>query len=117
VCNEVLIELAKKSALPIPVEKVGKWWWKETEIDLLGLQRKSGKVLAVEVKWSDISYREAKTLILELEMKTKQVQFAKKAVVGVMAKKIDEKESLRNEGFFALDLQDIQKMGSNPRNK
>jgi hypothetical protein len=108
ICSEVLIEMIRKESLPIRIDKIGRWWWKETEIDLLGLERKSGKALAVEVKWSDTNYCEAKKLLLELETKTQQVRDAKQATLGLMAKKIKEKERLRKEGFLALDLNDIK---------
>ena len=31
ICTEILVEMAKRNMLPIRMEKIGKWWWKETE--------------------------------------------------------------------------------------
>ena len=108
ICREVLVEMARKSLLPIRAEKIGKWWWKETEIDLLGLESKDGKALAVEVKWTDLDYHEAKKLLLELAAKAQKIRNVKEATIGLMAKKIEGKEKIRSEGFMALDLQDIR---------
>ena len=112
ICREILVARAKDGTLPIRVEKIGRWWWKETEIDLLGLEKRSGKALAVEVKWSELTYLEAKRVLSKLETKTLQVRDVKESTYGLIAKKLQEKERLRNEGFFALDLQDFKKTDS-----
>jgi AAA+ ATPase superfamily predicted ATPase len=110
VCCEVLVEAAKRGMLPIMVEKIGRWWRKETEIDILGLEKKGMKALAVEAKWAELSYREAKSLLSDLAVKTAQILEVKESVKGVMAKKIEDKERLRTMGFLALDLQDIKQL-------
>ena len=115
ICREVLVEMAKRNLLPIRVEKIGKWWWKETEIDLLGLERRRGKALAVEVKWTDLDYHEAKRLLLELAAKAQQVRDVKETTIGLMAKKIEGKEKIRSEGLMAIDLQDISERNTIPR--
>ncbi|MGQ9719429.1 MAG: ATP-binding protein [Nitrososphaerales archaeon] len=107
ICCEVLVEMAKRNLLPIQVGKIGKWWWKETEIDLLGLEKKATRALAVEVKWTDLDYHEAKRLLLELTAKAQQIHDVKESILGIMAKKIENKEKIRSEGFIAIDLQDI----------
>lgn len=110
VCCQVLVEMAKKALLPLRVEKIGKWWWKDEEIDILGLDKGKSKALAVEAKWTDLDYREAKRLLSELAVKAHQVKDVRECVVGVMAKKIANKEKIRNEGFIAFDLKDVAAM-------
>lgn len=114
VCREVLVEMAKRDTLPMRLARIGSWWWKETEIDLLGLDAKSRKVLAIEAKWSNIDYLEAKRLLAELASKTRHIKEAKEATFGLIAKKIGEKEKIRSEGFLALDLGDIEKLAPKP---
>ncbi len=36
-----------------PFERIGKWWEKEKEIDIVGLNQKTKEVIFGEVKWSD----------------------------------------------------------------
>lgn len=108
VCIEALAEMAKKNLLPLQVGKIGKWWWKETEIDIVGL--KGEKALAIEAKWTDLNYQEAKRLLSQLNIKANQIPKAKERILGVIAKKIEDKEKIRSEGFIALDLQDIAKL-------
>ncbi|MEM2914105.1 MAG: DUF234 domain-containing protein [Candidatus Bathyarchaeia archaeon] len=104
---EVLVKMAKRNLLPIQVEKIGKWWRKEIEIDLVGLKRKERRALAVEAKWTELDYQEAKRLLSKLTAKAQQIRDVKETIVRIIAKKIVNKEKTRNEGFIALDLQDI----------
>src|SRR3990172_5327334 len=111
VCGEILVEMAKTNRLPIRADNVGKWWWKETEIDLLALDTKSRKTLAVEVKWSDLRYHKAKKMLADLVAKAQQIRESKENTLGLMAKKIEDKEKIRGEGFMVIDLQDIDLLG------
>jgi len=104
ICCEVLVKMAKKNLFPIRVGKIGKWWWKETEIDLLGLEKKENRALAVEVKWTDLDYHESKRLLSELTAKAQQIHNVKESILGIMAKKIENKDKIRSEGFIAIDL-------------
>ena len=42
---------AKEGALP-HFEQMGRWWSKDTEIDLVGLNKEEGSILFVETKWN-----------------------------------------------------------------
>jgi len=107
ICTEVLVDMTKKNLLPPQIERIGKWWWKETEIDIVGLESKGKRALAIEAKLTELEYQEARRLLSELTAKTKQIHDARECLLGVMAKKIANKERLRNEGFLAFDLQDM----------
>lgn len=107
VCAEVLVEMTKQNLLPVQVEKIGKWWWKETEIDIVGLESKGKKALAIEAKLTELNYQEAKRLLSELTVKAKQIHNVKECILGVIAKKIEDKEKIRNEGFIAFDVEDM----------
>jgi len=108
ICSEFLVEMAKRNLLPIRVERIGRWWRKETEIDLLGLEKRGKRALAVEAKWTDLDYQEAKRLLSELTIKAQQIHDVKECIVGVVAKKVENKEKIRDEGFIAIDLQDME---------
>lgn len=114
ICAEVLVEMARRNLLPLQIGRIGKWWWKGTEIDVVGLEGKGKgrKVLAIEAKLTELSYQEAKRLLSELAVKAEQIRDAEKRILGVMAKRIEGKEELRNEGFIALDLQDMANLAA-----
>ncbi|MGQ9460914.1 MAG: ATP-binding protein [Candidatus Bathyarchaeaceae archaeon] len=105
--TEILVEMTKQNLLPVKVEKIGKWWWKETEIDIVGLESKGKKALAIEAKLTKLNYQEAKRLLSELTVKAKQIHNVKECTLGVIAKKIEDKEKIRNEGFIAFDVEDM----------
>ncbi|MDO8627826.1 MAG: DUF234 domain-containing protein, partial [Candidatus Diapherotrites archaeon] len=76
------------------------------EIDLIG---KNGKeVFAFEFKWSELSSKEATSILNGLEGKTnhllKKISGLK---FGLVAKKIEGKQKLRDEGFLVFDLEDF----------
>lgn len=110
ICIEVLVEMTKQKLLPIQIENIGKWWWKETEIDIVGIETKSKKALALEAKMAELNYQEAEKLLSELSIKAKQIRNVKDCILGVMAKKIVDKEKIREEGFLAFDLEDMTKI-------
>jgi len=104
ICCEVLVKMAKRNLFSVQVEKIGKWWWKETEIDLLGLEKKENRALAVEVRWTNLDHHESKRLLSELTAKAQQIHNVKESILGIMAKKIENKDKIRSEGFIAIDL-------------
>ena len=76
------------------------------EIDLIG--KTGNEVFAFEFKWSELSNKEATSILNELESKTKYL--AKEIAglkLGLVAKKIEGKQKLRAEGFLAFDLEDF----------
>jgi len=100
--------MVRKNIFPVKVSKIGKWWRRETEIDVVGLE--NSRALAIEAKWSEISYQEAKKILSQLSTKARQIHSVEECILGVMAKRMEEKERIRSEGFIALDLQDIAKL-------
>ncbi|WP_129582721.1 ATP-binding protein, partial [Methanolobus psychrotolerans] len=106
VAKEILITLNKQQKLPFRFTGIGKWWKKETEIDLIAFDKMSRNALFCEVKWKHLSEREASGIIEDLKEKAKKVDGAWKQDYCLIAKKIDGKEKL---DFLAFDLADIRK--------
>ena len=112
-CKEVL----PRFQLPIQPNKIGKHWGKarglpkgenEYEIDLVCLDENRKEAFFVECKWSDLKEKEAWKILEELREKSKFVDWKrKKEYFGLVGKKILGKETLRKEGFFVWDLEDI----------
>lgn len=76
------------------------------EIDLIGKNGK--KAFAFEFKWSELSSKEAASILKELEGKTKLMPKKLAGLqLGLVAKKIEGKQKLRAEGFLAFDLDDF----------
>ena len=97
--------------LPVKFNKIGRWWHKDREIDLVCLDETKKEALFIECKWSNLIEKEARKVLEELEEKSKFVDWdRKKEYFGLIGKKIKNKEKLRKEGFFVWDLEDFKKM-------
>jgi len=110
VCREALVEMAKRNMLPIGVQRIGRWWRRETEINILALETTSRRALAMEAKWSQIDHREAKRILAGLAVKAAKIPEVEESIQGIMAKEIEGKEEIQREGFMALDLQDVKNL-------
>lgn len=113
VAVEFLTEMKRKRLLPFPFTTLGKWWLKDDEIDVVAIDE--GKLVAtfLEVKWSTLNKEDCEKVLRNLVAKTSMFRGdVKKENFGVIAKKIAEKEYLRDKGYFVFDLKDFELLGS-----
>ncbi|ASJ00307.1 ATP-binding protein [Thermococcus gorgonarius] len=91
--------------------KLGRWWHKSEEIDLVALNEREKKALFVEAKWKEPSEREARGVLRDSERKAGLVGLEDwKKSYGLVAKKVEGKEGLREEGFLVWDLADFERL-------
>jgi len=88
--------------------RVGKWWYKGTEIDLVGVRK--GEVAFFEVKWRDMSCGDAIKVLRRLEEKAEAVELKGKRSYGLIARKIEGKDKL---GDYAYDSSDLSEKNTN----
>jgi len=89
---------------------LGRWWHKEQEIDIVGLDESSGTALFCECKWSSLSRADAQRVLSALERKSAEVRWrndSRNPVFCLIGKHIEEKEELRAGGYRVLDLDDV----------
>ncbi|WP_456395488.1 DUF234 domain-containing protein, partial [Thermococcus sp.] len=111
IAREFLIQLNKAGKLPVRFTKIGRWWHKREEIDLLALNEQEKRAFFVEIKWKDLSLREAKGVLRNLEGKAELVGLdGWENFYGLVAKGIKGKEELRAEGWFVWDLADFERL-------
>ncbi|HWQ96340.1 MAG TPA: ATP-binding protein [Candidatus Methylomirabilis sp.] len=104
VLNEFILNL-----LPA-YQKIGKWWHKDEEIDIVALNDEKKEIVFVECKWSRLGVREATKILTDLKRKANLVKWhnsERKEHYGIIAKTIEEKEILRENGYLAFDLKDF----------
>ncbi len=53
VAMETLIHASKRDRLPFKITKIGKWWHRDKEVDVVAFNERSGDILFAEVKWRD----------------------------------------------------------------
>lgn len=107
ISKQFLIEKAK---LPFKFTKIGKWWHKDKEIDLVAINEKTKQILFIECKWKDLKEKQARKILEELKEKSKSVDWNnnnRREFFGLIAKKLQGKEKLRKEGYKIYDLRDF----------
>lgn len=70
-CRQFLWDLAQRGELPFRLQKIGGWWVKDAEIDIVALHEERREIVFAECKWSR---RKVGTNILEdLQKKARRV--------------------------------------------
>jgi AAA+ ATPase superfamily predicted ATPase len=95
----------------LPGYKLGKWWYKHEEIDIVAFNEKAKEVWFIECKWSDLGKMDVKRIIKELERRSELVKiddgkWTKR--YGVVARNVTNKEDVKCCGVV-LDLDDFRK--------
>jgi AAA+ ATPase superfamily predicted ATPase len=102
--------LYRKNLLPFTVTKIGKWWHKNKEIDLVVANEKDKKIAFFEVKWSTLGEEEVSRITKKLKEVSKEVDWfndKRTEYFGVIAKEVESKEKLKKEGYFVFDFKDL----------
>lgn len=111
ISKEFLIELGKQERSQIVFSKIGKWWKKNHEIDLIAINSNTYDIFFFECKWKELKEGTARKLLEDLKIKSISVnwnQDDRNEHFGVIAKKIENKEKLRANGYFVFDLTDFK---------
>lgn len=75
--------------LPVSFPRIGPWWHREQEIDLVGLDPQKKRALFVECKWKVLEQKEVEIILSELERKAEGVDWhnkERKEMFAVVAK-------------------------------
>ncbi|USS41610.1 ATP-binding protein [Thermococcus aggregans] len=111
IARQFLIKLNKAKKLPFRFMKIGRWWHKGEEIDLITLNERERKALFVEVKWKDLKERESRRVLEDLKRKAKLVGLEGwEKRYGLVGKNVEGKEELRNEGYLVWDIEDFESL-------
>ncbi|MGQ4834289.1 MAG: ATP-binding protein [Candidatus Asgardarchaeia archaeon] len=106
ITKEFFIELGRRNELPIKIKKIGRWWHKNEEIDIVASNDKT--LILTEVKWKELSSSEIERIINELKRKSKYFK-NKRIIYSIVAKRIKKKEDFR-ENYLLFDLNDFEKI-------
>lgn len=113
ISREFILESYRKDILPFEISKIGKWWQRNEEVDIVTLDEKEKEVGFFECKWRALSENEANKIIEKLKNKAKLVNWYKddrEDHYGLIAKSIEGKENLKDKGYFVFDLKDFDKI-------
>jgi uncharacterized protein len=115
ICREEILPLAYEKVLGFIPEKVGKWWHKEDEIDIVALNDDSKDILLGECKWrkektrrSDIDHLIAKTSLIDWNNAARKEHFIFFSKSGYTD---DCKDYCTEQGILAIDLKGVRITG------
>ncbi|MDT7864736.1 MAG: ATP-binding protein [Thermoproteota archaeon] len=104
VCRQFLIRNREKI---FPFTKIGKWWYKDKEIDIVAFNEQSKEILFCECKWKEEV--DAKEILQELKEKAQYVDWNKnerKEYYAIFAKSF--KNKAEDKDVFHFELKDIE---------
>jgi len=120
ISRDLIRKLGSANNLPFGFTKIGMWYGhyrdlatgmrKELEIDIVALDDDAGTIALIECKWKDLSKKDALDVLEQLMDKSASVQWNndnRTEYFGLVAKRIEGKESLREKGFVVFDLDDF----------
>lgn len=112
VFEDIILQLLlRKSISLIDFTKIGRWWYRDKEIDIIALNEERKEILFVECKWQDKVNSEE--IVRELIEKSKNVQWVnkiRKESFAVFAKSFNKKiDIFENKKVYCYDLKDIEK--------
>jgi len=90
--------------------KIGRWWHKDREIDIVALNDDTKEILFCECKWKSLSNNNTSEIIEKLKEKSKYVEWnnsERKEYFCVVAKKIEDKKRFRGTGCMVFDVDDL----------
>ncbi|NOR48439.1 MAG: ATP-binding protein, partial [Methanosarcinaceae archaeon] len=110
--ERLVIEQIRLKEIPLPFSftEVRRWWHKEQEIDIVAVNQDTKDIIFVECKWKDLDERDARRVLAKLEKKSDSVQWnndSRQEYYGLVAKRIEGKERLRENGHVMFDLDDM----------
>jgi len=113
VCKEMLINLNKKGRLPFKFTKIGGWWHKAKEIDLIALNELTKEILFAECKWKDNvnAERIAKDMVRNKIPYVRWYSDKRREYIAIFAKSFRKKlEEFDGRKIYCFDLKDMQKL-------
>lgn len=103
ICKEFLFYKQK-----ISFNKVGRWWYKDKEIDIVILNEKTKEILFAECKWQDKV--NAEKILYELKEKVRFVDWnneKRKEYYAIFAKSF--KKKIKEQNVMLFDLKDLER--------
>jgi len=105
IAREHMADRIRSGAL-IGADVLGGWWHGGEEIDLVAYSSRADEGILFEVKWKELSYGEAKSVLLRLAEKAGRIPMGRRRY-GIVAKRVEERERLDREGYIVVDLEEI----------
>lgn len=92
-----------------PGYTIGRWWYGEDEIDIVAYHDQQGTIVFGECKWGTLSSGDVRKILANLHRKSRHVRHNRQLTPRylLIARTIEEKQNLRDEGYLLYDIEDI----------
>jgi AAA+ ATPase superfamily predicted ATPase len=110
ISKQFLQDLNREGVLPFKFLRIGRWWHKDREIDIVALNQETKEILLVECKWQKLGENDVGRVLHRLKEKSEYVKWhngSRSEYYGIIAKEVAGKEELRKGGVVAFDLDDF----------
>ena len=112
-CFEFLVRelILERMILPdFSLEKIGRWWFKDIEIDIVGIDENTKSIVFCEVKWSDLNHSDVKKIYNKLKDRASHVLWQneiRKETYCIVGRDISNIESFNVDNIRVYDLKTI----------
>ncbi len=111
VVRHIIAYLSRKRVLGFTPTRIGRWWYRGYEADVVAVDDIEKKLLIGEAKWRNLSLREAYRIVSRLEELAGKIPYdASETILVVAAKRIEEREILSREGVNTITLEDYYRL-------
>jgi len=94
----------------------GRWWDKDEEADLVGIDREHKKILIGEIKFNKLNKKEALSIKNSLQVRAKKINtFGYKEHLVLICLECDER--IKEEGFEVINFNDLIVIGAGLKSK
>ncbi len=93
--------------------KIGRWWHKGEEIDVMALNEEGKEIAFFECKWQEVDRKSSRHILADLKRKAALVKWhndERRELYGIIGKKINGKEKLREMGYLVFDFEDLMSL-------
>ncbi len=113
VVRHIASYMARLGLIDITPTKIGKWWHRGEEVDVVIVDEITRKLVVGEAKWSKLSLSEARRIAYKLEELVDKIPFKpKEVIVLVAAKEIELRDKLEDEKILAITLDTYRTISS-----
>jgi AAA+ ATPase superfamily predicted ATPase len=107
--EDISINFLIKSNI-ISFNKIGNWWYKDSEIDIVALNNMNNEIIFFECKWKTLNEHDVNSILMNLKNKARKVKWKtnRKERFGVIAKEIKNREKL-DKNYIIIDLSDFNR--------
>jgi len=109
ICIDALTALMKNNKIPLKFSKIGKWWFKNIEIDIIALNPKLKTIIYGECKWKDnVNPKEVYNVLFKKKESVHVPWVPKKEYFVILAKSFSYK--MKTNDVLTIDLKDLERM-------